>query len=91
MVANMPASLTRIARTPFWPTLLGILSAAGWGSGIVVSRAALEAGLDVFSPLPTMACFQAVPAEDEGLIGSGATSEPGLRPQKTPGAIASGV
>jgi drug/metabolite transporter (DMT)-like permease len=49
MVANMPASLTRIARTPFWPTLLGILSAAGWGSGIVVSRAALEAGLDVFS------------------------------------------
>jgi hypothetical protein len=29
MVANMPASLTSIARTPFWPTLLGILSAAG--------------------------------------------------------------
>ncbi len=49
MVANIPASLTRIARTPFWPTLLGILSAAGWGPGIVASRAALEAGLDVFS------------------------------------------
>ena len=49
MVANMPASLTRIARTPFWPTLLGILSAAGWGFGIIASRAALEAGLDVFS------------------------------------------
>ncbi|EHK54377.1 DMT family transporter [Allomesorhizobium alhagi] len=49
MVPHTPASLTSIARTPFWPTLLGVLSAAGWGFGIVASRAALEAGLDVFS------------------------------------------
>lgn len=49
MVPSMPSSLTSIARTSFWPTVLGVLSAAGWGFGIVASRAALESGLDVFA------------------------------------------
>jgi drug/metabolite transporter (DMT)-like permease len=37
------------SRIPLWPTILGVLSAAGWGFGIVTSRAALDAGLDVFT------------------------------------------
>jgi drug/metabolite transporter (DMT)-like permease len=49
MAPTMPASLANIARTPLWPTILGVVSAAGWGFGIVASRAALEAGLDVFT------------------------------------------
>ncbi|WP_210207965.1 hypothetical protein [Phyllobacterium salinisoli] len=63
MVQNMFASLTNIARTPRWPTILDVLSAAGWGFGIVASRAALEAGLDVF----TLALIQL--AASVGLLG----------------------
>lgn len=45
----MPTSLTTMTRGPLWPMILSVVSAAGWGFGIVTARAALEAGLDVFS------------------------------------------
>ena len=59
----MPTFLTNIARAPLWPTILGVMSAAGWGFEIVASRAALDAGLDVF----TLALIQL--AASVGLLG----------------------
>ncbi|WP_117194459.1 DMT family transporter [Rhizobium terrae] len=49
MAPNIATSLANVSRTPLMPMLAGILSAAGWGFGIVASRAALEARLDIFA------------------------------------------